>query len=502
MGPNVTDPREKRWQRLLSTKATRQIHSIEISDSNVFADQVIDFSRVTAIVGRHGTGKSLLLRVIEALFGHATPAYAPPFVGQRPMRFFSDESSQISGIFRVKAFSPEGLVERVIDLRSLPEDRAKQWDIGSEAIVSASYATPTAAFSDINYMFDNYMARYREEEYEREASRAELDAIKNILGRSYDKLIYRSVVTDHSNGNYDYALMVSGLEKGKEINSWMMSQGELWVHYVLGYFLEDGVIDECIALLDEPETFLANSAQRPFLDQVARQILKTKSQLILGTHSLEILNRFPLENVRVCVRLNGKIHVIQPANFTVIKDAVGIESPAKGTVLVEDELAAEVLRVLFSIYDVALNRDMEIVQSGGESEVRMGTRALRHAQRLCCLGVLDGDQREQLEPSGRDAGRISYLPGRSSPEQELLDGVLLHVDFFSHLTGKSVDGIMTAVDSCAALDHQYQIKRFSDHFGMSKDAMIEYLVRTWIKSPEIESQAQALVASIRACINK
>ncbi|WP_219459835.1 ATP-dependent nuclease [Nonomuraea rhizosphaerae] len=490
---NVSDPRAKRWQRLLETDAPRQLQSIEISDSNIFADQIIVFSRVTAIIGRHGTGKSLLLRTIEALFGYSTPPYAPPFVGES-MKYHNEKFSRPSGNFRVTVKCPDGLIVRDIELQASPKERAIEW----APIFGACYATPIAAFSDIGYMFDN--SDPANAVRERDASRAELDAIRNITGRSYDKLTYRTVLTDEMDGIKYYSLFVIGVEDGRRVDSWTLSQGELWVHHILGDFLSRELANERLALIDEPETFLANSAQRPFVDQAAREILKKDSQLIVGTHSFDMLNRFPLHNIRLCLRIDGKIHVVQPATFATIRDAVGVDGPVRGLILVEDAFAAKVLKSLFAIYDVALYRDAEVVRCDGESGVRSGVQSLRYARRVKFVGVLDGDQRDASTLSKVMSENILYLPGASTPEQELLNGAIRHASFLSDLSGRSSSEIMAGVDACASLDHQYQIGRFARHMGLSEDTITSYLVRAWLQNAEIEMQARNLVVQLRSCI--
>ncbi|MER7500396.1 hypothetical protein AB0L05_15980 [Nonomuraea pusilla] len=496
----TNDPREKRWQRLFEATASIQIQSITISDSNVFADQTIDFPRVAAIVGRHGTGKSLLLKTIESLFGYPTAAYAPPFIDlNQTGNYHLYNQAGVTGIFRVTLASPSGLIERTVDLESPPQERMKEWEGASGEYPSALYTTPTAAFSDINMMFQNYhyTPDMNEGEYERDATREELDAIRNITGRTYERIKFRTAITDKLEGYPYYDLFVVGIEDGRQVQSWMMSQGELWVHYVLGHFLAHDLSDKNIALLDEPETFLSSTAQRPFIDQVAKQILKKDSQLIVGTHSFDVLNRFPLANIRVCLRLNGMVHVITPTTFSIVKDALGVESPIRILILVEDRFAADVLRVLFSIYDVALARDAEIVQCGGESEVIAGIRILRDTQRISCVGVLDGDRRrEPIKMVG--AEKIAFLPGNEAPETELLKSALLYIDHLSTFTGRTMSDVKAAISLCLPADHQYQITQFASYLGLSRDAATDCLVRIWMKDSGIELQARNLLTELRA----
>jgi hypothetical protein len=64
------DQRAKLWMHLTSSRSPYQLESIKIIHSNVFVPHRIDFYRAAAFVGSHGTGKSVLLRMIKAAFGY------------------------------------------------------------------------------------------------------------------------------------------------------------------------------------------------------------------------------------------------------------------------------------------------------------------------------------------------------------------------------------------------------------------------------------------------
>ena len=74
------DRRLKVWRRLLGTVAPCEVKAITIVESSVFAPQRIELARVVAFIGLHGTGKTLLLCMLESAFGHINYGAAPPFI--------------------------------------------------------------------------------------------------------------------------------------------------------------------------------------------------------------------------------------------------------------------------------------------------------------------------------------------------------------------------------------------------------------------------------------
>ena len=69
------------WDRLQTTTPPVFVQSIRIVQSDVFAQQEISFSPATIILGSHGAGKTVLLRLLEAVFGDKGYFADPPFVG-------------------------------------------------------------------------------------------------------------------------------------------------------------------------------------------------------------------------------------------------------------------------------------------------------------------------------------------------------------------------------------------------------------------------------------
>ena len=491
------DQRIKRWHQLTATPAPFQVDSIEITESNFFANQVIKLDRIVAFIGVHGTGKSLLLRILEASFGYTTPVYSPPF-----LRDYSRGASQrsaispLTGVVEVSLRTPSGRIRRRVDLSQPPESRAQIWkEIFGESFM-AWYVDPIGAFSDLDYIRDNYdyMPGQEPFELERRLSSVELDALNNILGRRYDSVTIRTTSADGAD-----TPVISAKLGSKIFHNTIMSQGELWVHYI-NWFLELEKDKGHLALIDEPESFLAAQGRRAFIDQIARSALRSHRQVVIGTHSPEILSRFPLANIRMCIPGDSGAQIITPRSIIQVRDCVGIQTSIRGLALVEDELAKQMLTTIFARYDTALTREVEIIQAGGAAGVASGTRILEKADRLRCFAVFDGDQRthQSAELSESSARAPYFLPGTECPESQLMSSALEQIDWLAETIGVHTDRIYTAISTCRHLDHQYRLGRIAEQLGYREETLTQIFIHAWLRRHEIAQEAERLAGDIRS----
>ena len=154
----------------------------------------------------------------------------------------------------------------------------------------------------------------------------------------------------------------------KALDNTVMSQGELWAHYT-NWFLESESDRGHLALLDEPEAFLASQGRRPLIDNIARLALGNDRQFMIGTHSPEMLARFPLSHVRMCVPSEAGTRIVTPQSLVQVHDCVGIETPIRSLAFVEDDLAKILLSAIFARFDIALTREVEIIPVGGAGKL-------------------------------------------------------------------------------------------------------------------------------------
>ncbi|WP_436757760.1 hypothetical protein [Streptosporangium sp. V21-05] len=496
---NHNDARIKRWQRLLETRAPVQVESIKIFESDVFEPQVIELNRATAVVGSHGTGKTVLLRLIEASLGYLIPSYSPPLFVDT---LYGDRaSSALKSIVEITVRKLNSRVTRTIDLTWPAKRRHEIWkdDFGGNSI--AIYNSAISAFGELQILYDDYPRNGSFVSKERsiyQLSRVDLDGIRNILGRNYDQVTVNPVVI--SEGTADtheeccpYVIATSG---DHIIDSGKMSLGEIWVHYVLNWTMTTYLEPGDLIMVDEPESFLSSMGQRPMIDEIARRTLAKEAQLLVATHSPEVLGRFPLENIRMCVRNGQKIRVITPNSRAQIRDSVGIETPVKAFVLVEDEFAKTLFQSLCGELAPWLLRELEIISAGSASEVLSGIRVFARSSQFKSFAILDGDQRDSSLAKKSSDLKILFLPGSQEPEDELLNNATLELEWLSEILARSVDHLLSAISDCSNLDHQYKLKFLATRLGHHEAFLIHSLIRAWLRNPQVKQEADSIIATI------
>jgi hypothetical protein len=177
---------------------------------------------------------------------------------------------------------PGGIVSRIVDLSQPPERRAEIWKPDVDESFAAYYVDAYSALNSLSYIIDNFdfgsPRRDSDSEralrdFERSLTKTELGIVRNILGRTYDRIAVRSTFMGADINDRFYVPFISAVLGSKEYDNTSMSQGELWVHYV-SWFLEREIDAGNLALLDEPESFLTARGQRPFIDSIAHQALR------------------------------------------------------------------------------------------------------------------------------------------------------------------------------------------------------------------------------------
>lgn len=407
----------------------------------------------------------------------------PPFIGPDARQVNSADN--LSGTVRVTIRLGAKSYTRTIDLSRTDDSIWRSWEGLEEEFERPEYVSPAAAFAGLLIYFQEYPFTNEQLGQGRPYSRTEVSALRRILGKDVQAAQVFSV--DLEMGDVPHFTMRID---GRTFDSTMMSLGELWVNYVVGWKAAAG---RRALLVDEPESFLAQRAVRPFLDEIARKALSTDSQIIVATHSSSVLERFPLGNILMCLPGSGGIQVVTPTSAAEVRDAVGVETPIRGVILVEDEFAAALLSAVLSDLSLGLLREVDIVACGGMSEVKAGLRVLGRSKRMPVIGVLDGDQRA----IGGDSGLgLLYLPGTESPEQELLKVARSQTDLVARRVSRSEHQILIAIQSIADQDHQYWLDSIAQRLGLDSSVLRRALYDQWLCDMLIRSQAESLTTSI------
>lgn len=187
----VSDEREKVWRRLIDTHIPYKVSSIRIIESEVFAPQHIRLDRITAFIGSHGTGKTLILRILEAAFGYITPASYPPFIGKVSQY---DETQGVSGIVEIELKTPGGNIFRRINLSDSAEQRRQIWTDAISNMIELWYVSPLYMFSELSIVYQEFRAM-REKTLKgstQSIKASKRRAINSILQREYTEILVQA----------------------------------------------------------------------------------------------------------------------------------------------------------------------------------------------------------------------------------------------------------------------------------------------------------------------
>lgn len=497
MSDSTNDPRSKRWAKALNSKARIQVSSIEIIKSNIFAPQTIEFDRLTAVVGYHGSGKTLLLRLIEAVFGWSTDAGSPPFIRD-------DIANRVEAEVIATVLIDGRQVTRRVDLASSEKEREALWNEAGDAPLYASYSAATVMLHQLLIVFqsyDYYADRHRQstdEHIHRRYNRDDLAALRNILGRDYREVTVHALPDNvGKEPDYDpYFVATLASPPHQIVTGATMSLGELWAHWLLGWKMGFDSSQQVARLVDEPESFLTLRGHRALADEMVRRSLADKTQLIVATHSLNILRRFPLSNIRLCVNQGGAIVVQPPQNAGQLRASIGLSHSIRVVVLVEDDVVQRLLTLFCGRFDPSLIREIDVVIAGGHSEIIPALKTMKRSRHIRHFGVLDGDARSAPKV-GEVADSVGFLPGTRGPEAELAAVVERSTTRLADALSLTEWSVRSAMSICSDLDHQYWIAQFADQLGRATDVLLNELVGAWLDDPSVAREAAELVAQVR-----
>ncbi|WP_157897281.1 hypothetical protein [Mycobacteroides franklinii] len=497
------DKRSKVWAAAIEGSANFQIESIEICRSNIFEKQLIEIPRIAAIVGYHGAGKTMFLRLLESVLGSVREELTPPFIkagyaGSVKAKQRVEAEVEVVANFRGRSANLR------LDLARPYRDIAESWaNLLGEHVFGEYLSAPHMA-QQIGYLYGSRGfdgEDLSEAELLRHYRSQRLSAIRNILGRDYRKFSVFRIPEYLGNETVVHDPYFVGDERvGSEraIDSSMMSTGEIWVHWLLGWEMDNLRDLSAVCLIDEPESFLSPRGHRALLDEIVRTAVSTETQFLIATHSRRMIEMFPLSCIRLCTNSAGKILVHPPRNSDQIRRSLGDRTDFSGLVLVEDKFAAQVLNLIVEHIDHSLIGRIEILATNGVHNVLGGVRSLVTSERIVLFGVLDGDCRDteiRLPPEARK--RISFLPGTHAPEYELLRVANEHVHAVAVDLSVRIGDVYEAIAQCSDRDHQYFLPIFSGSVGKSESLVLQSLVAHWLKEVDSYREAGSVIDMIK-----
>ncbi|MEV2216606.1 AAA family ATPase [Streptomyces sp. NPDC050997] len=321
-------------------------------------------------------------------------------------------------------------------------------------------------------------------------SRKDLDALRDILGVTYEEVVYHPVRVENGAPIFPYVRARRG---DRWIDSFSMSYGELSVHRMRWFVRHP--YDNSLVILDEPEASIAPRGHAPLVDDLARLARASQVQVIAVTHSPVFIIRVPLDFVRICVRGNETPLLLQPSRISDLRDTLGVESPLRGIVFVEDEAARELLKLMLSTHGFIGGNEVELIDVGSWNDVLIAANATSNSRRLRAVAVIDGDQRGKLE--GKGAGRYAlFLPGTEPPEQVIMKKAVMQPRELAEALGCTQTSINVYLAELAGLDHHRWLEVLARRTGNDWQYCLRVAFSIWHRDPANHAEVESLVREI------
>ena len=430
-------------------------------------------SRVTALLGSNGVGKTGSLRALENILsaGHVGPARSSIF--------------GISGSYQGNEFHLDGSGAR-------PPEGLK------------------VAFSDVSLEVHLILDRYRRianlEDFiqpfgEKRLSAGELDLYRHVTCQPYLELYLREVDpprevlgVEESEEDENPFPFFRAVTATRQYDSRTMGFGEYCACYLIWLILRTG--RRSVILLDEPDSHLSAASRRGLIDVLAVLANDKKLAVFFSSHSAEPL--YAMEERDLCLVYRGsdttqptvlanvdqRRHIVRPLRLVSSKCLLAV---------VEDVDALEALQQIATSFEQDLSRwvDMRIVRGGADCVATFVGLFPTDSAVCGIVGVLDGDSR-----TGRENVReIAFLPGHQDPKAAARTAIYDAPQPLASRLRMEVDALILALREIEYRDHHDFPRDLREALGLdgySVERLRSEIVAVWLELPEVVIQSQEL----------
>ncbi len=298
----------------------------------------------------------------------------------------------------------------------------------------------------------------------------DLEALGRITGHRYEEL---AIAIADAQG--ERLALFHGRRDGRDFTTFTMSRGEYSAAYTL-WLLRQAEANE-VVLIDEPETFLAGPAHVPLIEEIGRLAASNACQVIVATHSTQIIEHVPAEALRLVLATGGGAIVTEDVDApTILRTLKRPSSGVTAVVFVEDELAARLVRAIIDRFAAHVRSSVDVVEAGGEAAAKAAARTLGNSRRLRATVVLDADMRR----ASPDAAEY-YLPGAAAPEVELLRMLQEQPDQLATMLDVRTSGVAMACAAAALGDHHRAFGNIASAVGVSEERLLDAAISIWLE---------------------
>lgn len=381
------------WKNLRTKKSNKVFKSIDFNGfRGVVEPLIIPENGVVAFCGLNGVGKSTILSVIKKVMGFELNECEKNKVGSPLIKanFISDGN--------------------VLNVDSNSNPLSQNIDC-NDLFVFVDFETVNAIHN--KFVSTENLREWLEQNESRSLDSKNIQEINSIMGKNYTNIACIEMEFEEDRVCPYFEVMESTFGYGSE----KMGKGEYYILYLFWSLMRGG--KNSTIILDEPELGISIFSQKKLMDYLSVCVCEKKFNLMITTHSPFVLERLPIENIKIVVRNESNISIVQPQNMTDVTEHLDLDSLFEGIFLVEDKTALDYLLwileknapYLLSSYMVSIARD-------GDTSIK---DILSSAEKIVqnpfvILGVFDGDVRS--DPLFNSLKQAVFLPGNSPFEEE------------------------------------------------------------------------------------
>lgn len=151
-----------------------------------------------------------------------------------------------------------------------------------------------------------------------------------------------------------------------------------------------------LVLIDEPEISLHPSAIYKLKLFLLEECLKKSHQIIITTHSIQMVRDFPKEAIKLVSKIGNKISVFENINFQDAFYELGDEFSDKKMVFVEDRLARYIVEFIIEKANrpnFSSNIEVRFISGGADYIIKNNIMSSALQGLKNCLFLLDGDKK-------------------------------------------------------------------------------------------------------------
>lgn len=459
---------DKVWKEVAKDRGFG-LRTLRLVGKRPLADGVLSFSAgLTVICGLNGAGKTTTLRLIEAALR------GPAMAGTRV------REDLISG----------GQIELTLasDSSEVAFDGSAESEVEVQSIDAFDLCSRLAAIGMQSH-FDDLLEGVEPREF----STTDLERLRYVLARDYDVVsVYEVEPFDD-----DTVLPIFVVKDGAlQYDFRSMGLGELAA--LVTVWGIDRASPNSIVLLEEPETFLSSHGAAALMDILAERIVRRRLSVVVSTHSLDVIRRVPVQNIRVLIAspTSGSSY-LAPQSVFEVERLLGTFSSSGRVLLVEDDAAAVLAQELIARFLGLWGQGVELVVMSGAEPIRSVCRLLPPFNTSRVIGVLDGD----LEAIQVGLPIIS-LPGGLPPDRMLQRAVLDDLEAFAHQVGRDLQTATTAIAAISAVNFHDWFERLAEELLTEKQNLLRAAVSVWIRTEGAQDASIEFVQALVSAVEK